>query len=52
MPASSNDYYTKALNQIDMEIFLIKRILKKHDDIELKFKLKRLLEKRAKLHSF
>lgn len=52
MPASSNDHYTKALNQIDMEIFLIKRILKKHEDIELKFKLKQLLEKRAKLHSF
>jgi hypothetical protein len=52
LPASSNDYYTKTLNQINMEIFLIERILKKQEDIELKFKLRELLEKRTKLQSF
>ena len=52
LPASSNDYYTKVLNQINMEIFLIERILKKQEDIELKFKLRELQEKRNKLQSF
>lgn len=42
MPASFENSYTKELNQINMEIFLINKILNKKEDIELKFKLNRL----------
>lgn len=42
MPASIINIYHKELNQINMEIFLINKILSKKEDIELKFKLNRL----------
>jgi hypothetical protein len=52
LPAASDDYYSRRLNTVNLEIFLLKRMLAKKEDIILKLKLKKLLEQRSQLQSY